>query len=172
MRPAFERRLIETRLAQHRAGKLDMFGFAIVRGAGKREFLIAEAESIGRTAFDQRKRLDHLHSRTWEDRPSDIADLDNRLAARVEYSDRTAMHALDEAAADDFDKHGICHNGDSLRRASFVSDPHEDGHALLSRRGEKNRVNDRDFRAAAAGVTLPRAAPPTESRRRPKACGH
>ena len=30
-----------------------MRGLAIVRGAGKRQFFIAEAKRIGRTAFDQ-----------------------------------------------------------------------------------------------------------------------
>ncbi len=113
MRPAFQRALIQAGSGEHRSRQFDMAGLAPVRGAGERQFLVAETQRIRGAAFHKRQRLDRLHRRAREDRPCDIADLQQRPACRVADCYRATMRALDTVAAKNFDEDGIGHGAAS-----------------------------------------------------------
>ena len=85
MRAAFERRLVQPALASIARRQLDMRRLARMRGAGQRQFLVAEAVGIGRAAFDQRQRLDRLDRRAREHRL-----VDRRSQHRLAGSSKTA----------------------------------------------------------------------------------
>ena len=79
MRAAFQIGFAQARFGKPRAHRLDMARFAIVRGAGHRDMLNAEAEALDRAAFDERQRLNGLGRRARQDRRVDVAPgLDHR----------------------------------------------------------------------------------------------
>lgn len=107
MRAAFERGFVETGFRQHGLRQFDMRGLAGMRGAGQRQFAVAEAIGIGRTAFDQWQRLDRLHRRARKHRARRLADFEQRLALGIEHGDRAAMGAFDHRAAQNLDQNRI-----------------------------------------------------------------
>src|SRR3954447_2581955 len=63
MRPTFECASVQPCTLQHALRDLNMRRLAAMTGAGEREFLVAEAITIRRTAFDQWQRLQRLNRR-------------------------------------------------------------------------------------------------------------
>ena len=82
VRAAFERRAVEPGARQHAARDRDMRRLAAMTGAGKREFLVAEAVAVGRAALDQRQRLQRLHGRARKHRRRDIAEREHASRRR------------------------------------------------------------------------------------------
>ena len=103
-------RFAHARLGQHAARPTDMSRLAIVRSAGQRQLFGAEAETVGRTAFDHRQALECLDCRTRKDGLADVTGLGDQLASRVHHSVGAGVTAFDYAAAGDFDDHRIRHS--------------------------------------------------------------
>ena len=118
MRAAFEIGLAPPRFGQHRRGRRDMARLAAVRGAGERQFGIAEAVAVGGAALDQRQGLQRLDGGARKDAPADVADRRPPLAAGIDHGDGAAMEALDQRAAGDFDEDRDCSCAGSTRAAS------------------------------------------------------
>ena len=78
--------------------------FAGMRRAGERQFAVAEAVGIGRTAFHQRQRLDRLHGGARENRPLDLAQDQHGRAVAVADDRRAAVRAFHAASAQHFDQ--------------------------------------------------------------------
>ena len=125
MGAAFQRRLVEAGLDQHRLRQFDMGRFTGMRGAGQGQFSVAEAVGISSTCFDQRQRLDCLDCGAREHRARRIADLQDGLAVGVEDRDGAAMGALDDRTAQNLDQNRICH-GSPVKYGPLLSDPIED----------------------------------------------
>ena len=104
LRTAFEIGAAPPGLRQHRRRRLDVARLAVVGGAGERQFGIAEAVAVGGTALDERQSLQRLHRRAREYGLLDIADSGAAAAGRIDHDDGTAMPALDDRAAGDFDQ--------------------------------------------------------------------
>src|SRR5512143_967932 len=66
-----------------------------VRGAGECNFLVAQSESLGRAALDERQRLYRLERGSRIDRRVDIAERETDISPGIRDGERTAMHALD-----------------------------------------------------------------------------
>ena len=81
------RRRRARRAASMRVRRRDMAGLAAVRRAGERQFLVAEAEAVGRARFDQRQRLQRLDGRARKDRPLDVAERQHRAAVGIDHRD-------------------------------------------------------------------------------------
>jgi hypothetical protein len=82
---------------------------AAMRGTGEREFFRAEAKAVGGAGFDQHQRLQGLDGGAWKDRAIDVAEREQTPTVRIDYSYRTAMAALNEPSADDFNQGWITH---------------------------------------------------------------
>jgi hypothetical protein len=86
-----------------------MLRLAAMRGAGERQFLIAEAVARGRARFHKLQRLDRLDRRTREHRVLDIAEREREASASITHGNRAAMPAFDQGAAQHLDENGIAH---------------------------------------------------------------
>ena len=104
LRTAFEIGAAPPGLRQHRRRRLDVARLAVVRGAGERQFGIAEAVAVGGTALDERQGLQRLHGRAREYGLLDIADGSAAASGGVDHDNRAAVPALDHRAAGDFDQ--------------------------------------------------------------------
>ncbi len=109
MRAAFERRRLEPGAREHARCDLDMRRFPAMAGAGERQFLVAEAEPVGRPAFEQHQRLDRLHGRARIDRLPHIAERHNRRAIGIDDRHGTAVPALHLRPAHHLDNNRITH---------------------------------------------------------------
>ncbi len=109
VRAAFERVGPEPSAPKHALRLLHMPRLARMRGAAKRQLLVAEVERIGRAGLDQRQRLHQLHRRARIDRPRHITEHEQKFTTRAGDGDRSSMRALDEPPARDLDEDGVEH---------------------------------------------------------------
>ncbi len=91
-----------------------MLRLAIVRGAGKRDFLIREAEMIGGPAFDHRQALEGLDRRARIHGRRDAALGGDHAARGVHHAEGAAMAAFDNIAPRHFGDHRVDHGAFSL----------------------------------------------------------
>jgi len=101
---------IETGLGEHLLRQLGMGRLARMGGAGKCDLAVPETTGIRSAAFHQRQRLDRLHGRAGENRPFNVADLQDGRAVRIDHRDRAAVPALHHFTAKHFHQHRICHS--------------------------------------------------------------
>jgi hypothetical protein len=80
-----------------------------VGSAGQGNFGIGQCVGVRRAALDQRDRLQALDGGARENWPVDIAERQDNFAGGVHNGDRAAMLRFGNAAARDFDEHGIGH---------------------------------------------------------------
>ena len=109
MRAAFERAFVISGFGEHRAHRRDMGLAAGVRGAGKRDLVVAEAEAIGGAAFDERQGLQGLDGGARINRPLGVAERQNHPAVGIDDRARAAMGGFDPIAARGLDGHRIRH---------------------------------------------------------------
>ena len=103
MRTAFEIAVAQADLREPRPHRLDMPGLAVMRGAGERDMLVAEAKFLDRAAFDEGHRLDRLVGRAWQDAGVDVAPRGDDGAVRFHHGGGAFVPALDHGTAGDFD---------------------------------------------------------------------
>src|SRR5215469_10436054 len=87
----------------------DMRGFPAMRGASERQFLVAQAKTIGRALLDQWQRLQRLHRGTRKYRRRHVAKSKNTTALRVGHGNGAAVPAFDQRSANHVDQNGIGH---------------------------------------------------------------
>ena len=94
---------------QHALDASDMRSFAAMRGASERQFLIAQAEAIGRALLDQRQGLQRLHRGTRKYRRRHVAESENGPAFGIGHGNGAAVPAFDQRPARHFDQNRIFH---------------------------------------------------------------
>ena len=94
-----------------RRDMIDMHGFAAVRGAGKGEFLVADAIGICRSRLDERQGLERFECRSRIDRRLDVAPVRNEFSPGIGHRDSATMPTLDQIAARDLDQNWVHSNG-------------------------------------------------------------
>jgi hypothetical protein len=104
MRAALEIVVRKPGLLQHASGDLDVNLLPGMRCTSKSDLLFVETERIGRSARDQRRRLEGFAGGTKESDGFRVADLDQHSAVTVDRDDVTTMKRLDSFAANDFCK--------------------------------------------------------------------
>jgi hypothetical protein len=109
MRPACKRGFVKAGALQHTLRRADMLRFAAMRGAGKGNLLLSQSKSIGRTGFDQRKRLQRLDGGTRIDRTVRVTDRKNGRPGHVHNGDGAAMATLDQCSSCRFNEYRIGH---------------------------------------------------------------
>ncbi len=107
MSAAFEVAFAEPDRLQPGTHRLDMALLAIVRGAGERDVLVAQAEAFDGAALDEGHRLDRLVGRAWQDRRIDVAPRRDDRAVRLDDRGGTLVPALDQRPARDLDDNCI-----------------------------------------------------------------
>jgi hypothetical protein len=83
--------------------------FAGMRGAGKRDFLLAEAKGFRRAGFDKRQGLDGFERGPRIDRRFDIAQREAEIALSTGDCDAAAVNAFHQWPARDFDEDRVGH---------------------------------------------------------------
>ena len=73
MSAALEARRVEAEAGEPAADRLDVHGFAAVRGAGQGELCGTDGKMPRRPAFQQDQGLQRLDRRAWKDRPLEVA---------------------------------------------------------------------------------------------------
>ncbi len=109
VRPAGERGRIEPGAREHALDQCDVRRLTRVRSRCERQLVLAEAEAIRGTGFDERQRLQRLDRGTGKHRARDVAQAEHCVAVGIDHGGCAAMLALEERAADDFDEYRICH---------------------------------------------------------------
>src|SRR3569623_169607 len=89
------------------ADALDMGGFALVRGAGERQFLVIEMETLEGTGPHHRQRLHRLDRRAREHRASGVAGASNHPAGGIADDEGGAVAVLYPAPAAELDQYGV-----------------------------------------------------------------
>ena len=119
VRAAFQCPCIHARLGQHPGRGGHMRRLAVVRGAGQRQFLVTQAEALGRAAGHQRQRLQQLDGRARKDRPLDVAQRQHAAAVGIDHRHRAAMCGFDGLAAKSFDQYRIHRSCSCLQRRLY-----------------------------------------------------
>jgi hypothetical protein len=109
MRPAAERRWLESRLRQDARDTFDVRPLTTVRGAGQRKLLVAQPVALGSARFHERQGLQGLDRRTREHLRRHVADAENERSAGIGDGDRAPMAAFHQIAANDFDENRVVH---------------------------------------------------------------
>ena len=105
---AFESRRTEADAREPVRDGLDMRGLAFMRCAGKRQFLVGEAEPVSGPGFDQRDGLERLHSRARVDRHVRVARAVHDFPGCIDDHKRAAVAALHGRAPCHLDENRIC----------------------------------------------------------------
>src|SRR5476649_2937341 len=85
-----------------------MARLAIMRGAGQRDVLVAEAEALDGAALDEGHRLDRLVGRARQDGLVDVAPRSDDRAVGLHDRGDAFVAALDHRSARDFDDDRTC----------------------------------------------------------------
>src|SRR5262249_21334171 len=109
MRAATQIGRLKPGFRQHPLDARDVRGFAAMRGASERQFLVAQAKTVGRALLDQRQSLQRLHSGTRKYRRRHVANSENGMAFGVGNSNGAAVPAFDQRSAYHFDKNRVGH---------------------------------------------------------------
>ena len=107
MRAAFEVVVAVTEAFQPSPGRVYVRRLALVAGAGQGQFPVADAEGIGRTALDQRQRLQGLDGRARIDVALQVAGRVHDVAFDIDHGEGAAVAALDHLPAGHLDQHGV-----------------------------------------------------------------
>jgi hypothetical protein len=107
---------LKPRAREHVLRGGDMRWLAAVGRARERELIFGEAEAIRCARFDEQQRLQRLYCRARIDWPIDLAELNEDFPIGVGHSRASAVAALNQSTAYDFDKDRIIAHG--LRQVS------------------------------------------------------
>jgi len=86
---------------------VDMDVFAVVRGAGQRQFFVAQPEAVDGARTHHGQGLHRLDRRARKHRPGNIARGGDDIAFGVRNHEGAAMAVLDEGAARLLDEDGV-----------------------------------------------------------------
>ena len=103
MRAAFEIALAQADLRQPGAHGLNVARFAIVRGAGQRDVLVAEPEALDSAALDEGHGLDRLVGRARQDGRVDVAPRCDNRAVGLDDGGDALVPAFDDRTPCDLD---------------------------------------------------------------------
>ena len=110
MDAAFERPFVAPGLGEHRARGRHMVFAARVGRAGERDLLVAQAQAVGRAAFDKRHGLQRLDRRARIDRALGVAEDHDDAAIRVDDRAGAAVGGFNPLSARGLDDHRVRHH--------------------------------------------------------------
>ena len=112
----------------------DVWAGARMGGAGERDLARAEAEAIGRAAFDVRHRLQRLDSGAGKNGRCNVAHGRDHLAVGPDHGERTGVRAFDERSARQLDEEGLRMGSLAMRDSTRLPmDERGHGRPLCSR---------------------------------------
>ena len=94
---------------QHPLDAGDVRGFAAMRGASERQFLLAQGKAVGGALLDQRQSLQCLDGGTWKYRRGHVTESENAMAIGVGNGNGAAVPAFDQWSACHFNQNRIGH---------------------------------------------------------------
>ena len=100
---AFEVVFAEPTALEPTADRRHVIGLTAVRGAGERQFGIAQAKGLGGTRFDERQRLNRLDRRAREHRLRRLAPRFDRRTMAIAHHGVDVVKAFDVRATRDLD---------------------------------------------------------------------
>ena len=92
---------------EERGDDLHVYRFAVVGGAGQRQFPLRHLELVDGAGAEHRQRLHRLHCRTRKHRPLDVTGGGHHPPLRIDDGKGAAMDVLHRRAAHALGKDGI-----------------------------------------------------------------